>query len=65
MDMCFREKKNKSGMLSIQILDESCGSCLKSKTSVSFSDPEEINLPALAAYIFIPTLTEPDWTAEH
>ena len=42
MGMCFREKKNKSGMVSIQILDESCGSCRKSKTSASFSDPEEI-----------------------
>ena len=38
----FQGEKNKSGMVSIQILDERGGSCRKSKTSVSFADPEQI-----------------------
>ena len=51
-----REKKNKSGTVSIQIIDKSSGSYRVAKTVGSSSDPEEIAYLRKKAYTIIPTL---------
>ena len=51
-----REKKNKSGTVSVQIIDKSCGSYRVAKTVGSSSDPEEIAYLRKKAYTIIPTL---------
>jgi len=60
--MFVREKKNKSGTVSIQIIDKSLGSYRITKISGSFSDPEEITYlhrqPILSYYTIIPILPE-------
>ena len=54
--MFVREKKNKSGTVSIQIIDKSSGSYRVAKTIGSSSDPEEIAYLRKKAYTIIPTL---------
>jgi len=54
--MFVREKKNKSGTVSIQIIDKSSGSYRVAKTVGSSSDPEEIAYLRKKAYTIIPTL---------
>lgn len=51
-----REKKNKSGTVSIQIIDKSSGSYRVAKTIGSSSDPDEIAYLLKKAYATIPTL---------
>jgi hypothetical protein len=51
-----REKKNKSGTVSVQIIDKSSGSYRVAKTVGSSSDPEEIAYLRKKAYTLIPTL---------
>jgi transposase len=54
--MFVREKKNKSGTVSVQIIDKSSGSYRVAKTVGSSSDPEEIAYLRKKAYTIIPTL---------
>ena len=54
--MFVREKKNKSGSISVQIIDKSSGSYRVAKTVGSSSDPEEIAYLRKKAYTIIPTL---------
>lgn len=54
--MFVREKKNKSGTVSIQIIDKSSGSYRVAKTVGSSSDPEELAYLRKKAYTIIPTL---------
>jgi len=54
--MFVREKKNKSGTVSVQIIDKSSGSYHVAKTVGSSSDPEEIAYLRKKAYTIIPTL---------
>ena len=56
MGMFVREKKNKSGTVSIQIIDKSSGSYRVAKTVGSSSNPEEIAYLRKKAYMIIPTL---------
>jgi len=51
-----REKKNKSGTVSVQIIDKSSGSYRVARTVGSSSDPEEIAYLRKKAYTIIPTL---------
>ncbi len=51
-----REKKNKSGTISVQIIDKSSGSYRVAQTVGSSSDPEEIAYLRKKAYTIIPTL---------
>ncbi len=51
-----REKKNKSGTVSVQIIDKSSGSYRVAQTVGSSSDPEEIAYLRKKAYTIIPTL---------
>lgn len=51
-----REKKNKSGTVSVQIIDKSSGSYRVVQTIGSSSDPEEIAYLRKKAYTTIPTL---------
>ena len=51
-----REKRNKSGTVSVQIIDKSSGSYRVAKTVGSSSDPEEIVYLRKKAYTIIPTL---------
>ena len=51
-----REKKNKSGTVSVQFIDKSSGSYRVAKTVGSSSDPEEITYLRKKAYTLIPTL---------
>ena len=54
--MFVREKKNKSGTVSVQIIDKSSGSYRVAKTVGSSSNPEEIAYLRKKAYMIIPTL---------
>jgi len=54
--MFVREKKNKSGTVSVQIIDKSSGSYRVAQTVGSSSDPEEITYLRKKAYTLIPTL---------
>ena len=54
--MFVREKKNKSGTVSVQIIDKSSGSYRVAQTVGSSSDPEEIAYLRKKAYTIIPTL---------
>jgi hypothetical protein len=54
--MFVREKKNKSGTVSIQIIDKSSGSYRVAKTVGSSSNPEDIAYLRKKAYMIIPTL---------
>jgi hypothetical protein len=54
--MFVREKKNKSGTVSIQIIDKSSGSYRVAKTVGKSSDPDEITYLRKKAYSIIPTL---------
>lgn len=54
--MFVREKKNKSGTISVQIIDKSSGSYRVIKTVGSSSDPDEIAYLRKKAYTIIPTL---------
>ena len=54
--MFVREKKNKSGTVSIQIIDKSSGSYRVAKTVGTSSDPDEITYLRKKAYSIIPTL---------
>jgi transposase len=54
--MFVREKKNKSGTISVQIIDKSSGSYRVAKTVGSSSDSEEIAYLRKKAYTIIPTL---------
>ena len=54
--MFVRGKKNKSGTVSVQIIDKSRGSYHVAKTVGSSSDPEEIAYLRKKAYTIIPTL---------
>ncbi len=54
--MFVREKKNKSGTVSVQIIDKSSGSYRVAKTVGSSSNPEEIAYLRKKAYTIIPTL---------
>jgi transposase len=54
--MFVRGKKNKSGTISVQIIDKSSGSYRVIKTVGSSSDPDEIAYLRKKAYIIIPTL---------
>ncbi len=56
MDMFVRGKKNKSGTISVQIIDKSSGSYRVIKTVGSSSDPDEIAYLRKKAYTIIPTL---------
>lgn len=56
MDMFVREKKNKRGTVSIQIIDKSSGSYRVAKTVGSSSNLEEIAYLRKKAYTIIPTL---------
>ena len=56
MDMFVRGKKNKSGTISVQIIDKSSGSYRVIKTVGSSSDPNEIAYLRKKAYTIIPTL---------
>ncbi|MGC9342512.1 MAG: IS1634 family transposase [Bacteroidales bacterium] len=51
-----REKNNKSGTVSVQIIDKSSGRYRVAKTVGSSSDPEEIAYLRKKAYTIIPTL---------
>ena len=51
-----RGKKNKSGTISVQIIDKSSGSYRVIKTVGSSSDPDEIAYLRKKAYTIIPTL---------
>jgi transposase len=51
-----REKKNKSGTVSVQIIDKSSGGYRVAKTVGSSSDPEEIAYLRKKAYTILPTL---------
>ena len=54
--MFVREKKNKNGTVSIQIIDKSSGSYRVARTVGSSSDPNEIAYLRKKAYTIIPTL---------
>jgi len=54
--MFVRGKKNKSGTISVQIIDKSSGSYRVIKTVGSSSDPDEIAYLRKKAYTIIPTL---------
>lgn len=54
--MFVREKKNKSGTVSVQIIDKSSGNYRVAKTIGSSSDPEEIAYLRKKAYTIMPTL---------
>lgn len=54
--MFVREKKNKSGTISVQIIDKSSGNYRVAKTVGSSSDPEEIAYLRKKAYTIMPTL---------
>lgn len=54
--MFVRGKKNKSGTVSVQIIDKSSGSYRVAQTVGSSSDPEEIAYLRKKAYTIIPTL---------
>ncbi|MFC2081403.1 IS1634 family transposase, partial [Bacteroidota bacterium] len=54
--MFVREKRNKSGTVSVQIIDKSSGSYRVAKTVGTSSDPEEIAYLRKKAYMIIPTL---------
>lgn len=54
--MFVREKKNKSGTVSVQIIDKSSGSYRVARTVGSSSDAEEIAYLRKKAYTIIPTL---------
>jgi transposase len=54
--MFVREKKNKSGTVSVQIIDKSSGSYRVAKTVGTSSDPEEIAYLRKKAYTIIPAL---------
>ncbi len=54
--MFVRGKKNKSGTISVQIIDKSSGSYRVIKTIGSSSDPDEIAYLRKKAYTIIPTL---------
>jgi transposase len=54
--MFVREKKNKSGTVSVQIIDKSSGRYRVAKTVGTSSDPEEITYLRKKAYAIIPTL---------
>ena len=54
--MFVRGKKNKSGTISVQIIDKSSGSYRVIKTVGSSSDPNEIAYLRKKAYTIIPTL---------
>lgn len=54
--MFVREKKNKSGSVSIQIIDKSSGKYRVAHTVGSSKDPEEIAYLRKKAYTIIPTL---------
>ena len=56
MDMFVRGKKNKSGTISVQIIDMSSKSYRVAKTVGSSSDPDEIAYLRKKAYTIIPTL---------
>jgi transposase len=54
--MFVREKKNKSGTISVQIIDKSSGKYRVAKTVGFSSDPEEIAYLRKKAYTIMPTL---------
>lgn len=54
--MFVREKRNKSGTVSVQIIDKSSGSYRVAKTVGSSSNPGEIAYLRKKAYMIIPTL---------
>ncbi len=54
--MFVREKKNRSGSVSVQIIDKSSGKYRVAQTVGSSSDPEEIAYLRKKAYTIIPTL---------
>lgn len=54
--MFVREKKNKSGTISVQIIDKSKGSYRVAMTVGTSSDPDEIVYLRKKAYMIIPTL---------
>jgi transposase len=54
--MFVREKKNRSGTVSVQIIDKSSGSYRVAKTVGTSSDPDEIVYLRKKAYAIIPTL---------
>jgi len=56
VDMFVRGKKNKSGTISVQIIDMSSKSYRVAKTVGSSSDPDEIAYLRKKAYTIIPTL---------
>jgi transposase len=54
--MFVREKRNRSGTISVQIIDKSSGSYRVAKTVGTSSDPDEIIYLRKKAYAIIPTL---------